>query len=158
MAAPAPTVRQTPAGRKLKDGMFSRITLAIDPDISFWEKVVKPPGITNGDPIPQTTMFNVDWETKAPQAINDMTNVTGTVAYDPAVKSQIDAAIGVETTITVTFWDGSTWAMYGYLMLFDPQDMQKGEQPEAEIEFVITNYDNTNNVEAGPLVTAVSGT
>lgn len=157
MAAPTATPRVTPAGRKLPDGMNSKITLASDTDISFWEKVVKPPGITNGDEIPQTTMFNADWETKYPQALNDMTPVTGTVAYDPAVLSQVAAILGVPTTITLSFWDGSTWAFYGYLKSFDPQDMQKGEQPEAEIEIVVMNFDTMNNVEAGPLVTSVAG-
>lgn len=158
MAAPAPTVRQTPAGIKLKDGFPTKITIGLDPDISFWEKSVKPPGADGGDEIDQTTMHNVDVTTKAPQSLIDFTVCSGVAAYDPNILNQILATINMETTITLTFSDGSTWSFYGYLKIFDPQELTRGVQPEANFEIVVTNWDPTNKVEAVPAVASVSGT
>jgi hypothetical protein len=60
MAAPTPTARVAPAGIKLKDGFPTKITLAADTNIEFWEKQVKPPGIDGGDAVVQTTMQMFD--------------------------------------------------------------------------------------------------
>jgi hypothetical protein len=70
----------------------------------------------------------------------------------------MEALINNETTITVHFPDGSTLAFYGYLKTFEPQEMTEGEQPEAECEFVVTNWDPANRVEAGPVMVEVAGT
>lgn len=158
MAAPTPTVRGTPAGRKLKDGFKSLITFANNTTIKFWEKTLKPPGIDGGEKIEQTTMHNTTYHTFAPQALKMLTDGTAKVAYDPAVFTQIVAICNQETTITVTFSDGSTWAFYGFLQKFEPDDLVRGTQPEATVTFVATNYDNANNVEAGPAVVDVIGT
>lgn len=158
MAAPTPVTRQTPVGRKLKDGFPVKVTFGADPDLSIWEKTLKPGKLTNGDPIDQTTQWNVTYTTKAPQGLIDIENITGSCAYDPAVKTQLIALIKVETSITLRFCDGSTWTYWGYLMSFDPSEMERGTQPDAQFEIVITNYDNSGNVEAGPAVASVAGT
>jgi hypothetical protein len=158
MAAPAPTVRIAPTGIKLKDGFSTKITFAVDPDISFWEKTVKPPSIDGGDPIEQMTMHNVDWRTVAPRSLKTLGESTSTVAYDPAVYDQIKAIINVETTVTVRFPDGSTLAFYGYLQKFEPSEHQEGTQPEATVTIIPTNFDPVNHVEAGPVLTSVAGT
>lgn len=158
MAAPVATVRQTPAGIKLKDGFRSLITFALDPDISFWEKTVTPPGIDGGDSIEQTTMHNVDWRTMAPRSLKTLTDSSTKVAYDPALYTQILSLINAETTVTVRFADGSTLAYYGYLKSFEPDEMSEGTQPEATINIVPTNFDPVNKVEAAPVLTSVAGT
>lgn len=157
-AAPSATVRQTPAGRWLKDGYQVLTTVALDPDISFWEKTITPPGLDNGDAIEQTTQHNADWRGFAPRGLITMTESTRTVAYDPAVYTQIAAVIGRETTITERFADGSTLAYYGYVKSFQPNEMSEGNQPEATVVIQPTNWDYTNNVEAAPVLTSVSGT
>lgn len=159
MAAPTATARETPVGIPLRRGFSTKITLAIDPDISFWEKKIKPPGFDNGDKINTTTMFNDTYRSFASRGLIEMTDVTGVAAYDPVLLSQINAVCGVETTITITFPDGTTWYFYGYLKNFDPQELSEDpNQPEAQLTFVITNWDPTNKVEAGPGITNVSGT
>lgn len=158
MAAPTPTVRQTPAGIKLDDGHATLVTFAADPDVSFWEKQVKPPGVDGGDPVNTSTMHNVTYSTTAPRTLKTLTAGATTVAYDPAVLTQIVALINVRTTITLTFPDGSTWAFYGFLKSFEPNELQEGNQPEATVNYVPTNYDPTNHVEAGPAVASVAGT
>lgn len=158
MAAPTPTVRGTPSGIKLKDGFRTKITFATDDNIEFWEKSVKPPGIDGGDSIPQTTMHNVDWRTMSPRQLKTLTESTTTVAYDPLLYTSILALVNVETTVTVTFPDGSTLAFYGFLQKFEPGDLKEGEQPEATVTITPTNFDPTNHVEAAPVLTNVAGT
>lgn len=159
MAAPTPTARSTPSGIPLRDGFSTLITCALDPDISFWEKEVQPPGRDGGDPIDTTTMHNTTYRTKAARSLIDLTDGTCTAAYDPAVSEQIDAIVNVETTWTVTHPDGSTEAFYGYLRTFTPQSHTEGSQPEAQLAWTPTNTDPANSwVEAGPALASVAGT
>ena len=158
MAAPSVTARSAPVGIKLDDGYSTKIAFAADPDVSFWEKTVKPPGIDGGDAIDQTTMHNTAYRTSAARALKTLTDSSSTVAYDPAVYTQILALINVEGSITIHFPDGSTLAFYGFLKSFEVNDHTEGEQPEATISIVPTNFDPTNKVEAAPVLTSVAGT
>lgn len=158
MAAPTPTTRVTPAGIMLEDGYQSLVTLAADTNIDFWEKTVQPPGLDGGEAIPITTMHNTVYRTFVSRELITLTPISFVAAYDPAVYDQITACLNVQTTITVTFADGSTLAFYGYLQKFDPAVMTEGAQPEATITIVPTNYDPTNHVEAAPVMTSVAGT
>lgn len=158
MAAPTPTARQLPTGIKLDDGYRTTICPAADPDISFWEKAVTPPGIDGGDEIDTTTMHNSDWRSRASRALKTLTEASVTAAYDPNLYTSILALINLETTYTVHFPDGSTLAFYGFLKSFMPGENVEGEQPEAEILIVPTNFDPVNKVEAAPALANVAGT
>lgn len=143
MAAPSATVRQDPAGIKLPDGYRALITLEDDPDISFWEKDVKPVGVDGGELIPQTTMHNDTVETFYPQSLYKLTDGTSKVAYDPAVITQIMAMVNRNQVITVRYRDGSTDAFWGCLRTFERDALQKGTQPEATVTFSATNTDDS---------------
>lgn len=158
MAAPTPTPRVYPSGIRLDDGFSSLITLAIDTNIEFWEKTVKPPGLDGGEKVDTMTMHNQSYRTYGPRKLKTLTDMTTKAAYDPIVYQSILAAINVRTTITVTFPDGSTLAFYGYLQKFEPDDLEEGKQPEATITIVPTNYDPVNHVEAAAVLTNVVGT
>ena len=158
MAAPSPTARGTPAGIPLRDGYQALITFVTNDVIKFWEKNVKPPGVDGGDAIPTTTMHNTTYRTFDARSLSELTDVTTTVAYDPAVYDEILALVNVRTTVTVTFADGSTICFFGFLRLFDASDLEEGTQPEASITIKPTNWDPSNNVEAGPVVDEVAGT
>lgn len=158
MAAPTPTARGTPAGIKLKDGFRTLITFSRSTTASLWEKTVKPPGIDGGDPIDQTTMHNSAWRTTAPRQLKTLTECSGKAAYDPNVVNQLYDLINIEQTITVTFSDGSTLAFYGFLKMFETDELSEGQQPEASFTIVPTNFDHVNKVEAAPVLTSVSGT
>lgn len=158
MAAPTPTPRQSPTGIKLKDGFSTKITFATKPAISLWEKTVTPPGIDGGDAIEQTTMHNTTWRTFASRSLKTLTDASFTAAYDPICFTDLLALINLETTITVTFPDGSTYAFYGYLRTFEPQEVSEGEQPEANCTITCTNFDPSAHVEAAPVLASVAGT
>lgn len=155
---PAPGARSTPAGLKLEDGFSTKITVALDPAISFWEKSVKPPGFDGGDAIETTTMHNIKLRTMAPRQLKTLTQMTTTAAYDPNVLNQVYSIINRKTTITVRFPDGSTLAFFGYIKSFEPNDMSEGNFPEATVTIVPTNVDPTTGAEADPVLTSVAGT
>lgn len=162
MAAPSPTARATPEGLKLDDGFSTLVTIGAtvgaDTDIKLWEKTVTPPGVDGGDAIETTTMHNTTWRTMTPRSLVTLTEMTFNAAYDPDVYDEVVAMINVETTITVTFPDGSTLAFFGFLKSFDPGECAEGTQPEATVTIVPTNFDSANDVEAAPLMTEVAGT
>jgi len=159
MALPSAGTRSTPAGIILADGFSSKIVITADTNISFWEKQVTPPAVDGGDAVEQTTMWNTTWRTKLPRDLISLEDIVTTVAYDPVVYDQIVAVINTNTTITVTFSDGSTLAFFGFLKRFEPSALVEGEQPEATVTFVATNIDPADTtVEAGPVMTEVAGT
>lgn len=157
MGIPATTARTTPAGSHLKNGHPTLIAFAADPDVSFWEKTVQPPGLDGGDPIDQTTMHNDTYRTMAPRSLITMTEFQVVAAYDPAVIDQILALINVEGAITVHHPDGSTEDFFGFLRQFERSEHTEGEQPEATITIVPTNVDPSDDSEAAVNYTAPAG-
>lgn len=158
MTAPAPTVRATPNGRKLKTGFKSLITFARVPDLAIFEMAVTPPGFDGKEPVDTTTMHNTVWDTMAPRKLVKMTNIKGKCAYDPKVWSDILSCLNIEDTITKRWSDGSTIAAFGFLNKFDPDEESEDKMPTASFEIVITNTDPTTGAEQAPVVNAVSGT
>lgn len=152
------TNRQTPAGTKLDDGFSIKIAFAVDPDISFWEKTVTPPGIDGGDKIPTTTQHNVAWRTFAARALKELTDGSINAAYDPEVIEQINSIINQPGEITIHFPDTSKLVVYGYLKSFTPAALSEGEQPTADITIVFTNYNPNTGAEVGPVFIDNSGT
>lgn len=157
MAAPSPTSRDAPSGIKLDDGYQTLVTIAADTDIAFWEKSITPPGLDGGDANDTTTMHNTTYRTFAPRALKTMTEMSLVAAYDPDIYDEILAVINTETTITVTFPDGSTLAFFGYVRTFAPSEVVEGGQPEATITVQPTNQDTTG-AEQAAVMTEVAGT
>lgn len=160
MANPATTTRQTPAGIKLRrGGPGVKIAFERDPDVSFWEIEVKPPMVEGGDAIDNTTQHNVTWRTSDSRKLMTLGEVTGRCCYDPNVYNNIISnLINQNGSITVLFPDGSTLDFFGFLKTFDPQGLTEEGLAEANFTVVPTNYDPDNDVEAGPVLTSVSGT
>jgi len=159
MAAPATTVRLTPSGIFLDDGYQSLIASARDPDVSFWEKTVQPPGLDGGDAIDVTNMHNISFRVMRARALTSLTEFTILAAYDPNVYNNIqDNLLNQEADYTVTFPDGSTLDFFAFLRVFAPADLAEGTNPEATITFQPTNFDPANNVEEGFVLTSVAGT
>ena len=130
----------------------------MDSDISLWEVEVTPPGIDGGEPVNTTTMHNITYETFSPQTLATMTAMTFTAAYDPDCYDEIIAILNDEGSVTVEFPDGSDLDFYGYLQKFEPQNATRGNMPLATVTIQPTNYDYSNNLEVGPVMTEVVGT
>lgn len=160
MAVPDHVTRVDPteSGIKLPDGYQTTIAFQHDAGIELWEKTVQPPGLDGGDPIDQTTMFNLVFRTTAPRSLITLTEASKVCAYDPDVYDQIQAILNLNGGVTVTFPDGSQLSFWGYLRLFEPQSMEEGSQPEANVTITPTNFDPINKVEAGFNLTEVAGT
>lgn len=158
MAAPTPTPRVAPGGIMLKDGYRSLFTFSLDPDISLEEVTITPGGEDLGDPVDQTTMWNDDYMTAAPQELSQTGPTTIECAYDPIVLTQLQAMKGIEQVGTLTWKDGSTYAQYGWVNGWALAPLVKGTQPRMTITWHNSNFDFTNDVEAGPALASVAGT
>lgn len=160
MAAPsAASSRPTPGGRFLTEGHSTVVVFSRKPSIGLWIKQPKPPGVDGGEKIKITSMHNLLYHTAAPQALIMITDGTFTASYDPqALADIITTLINAPGTITIFFPDNSTFAAYGYLQKFEPNQIQQGQQPEGQATVCITNWDVSNWVEAGPVITQVAGT
>ena len=159
MAAPATDIAvHDPDGIHLDDGYQTLISFAVNPQASFWEKSVKPPGMDGGDPIDTTTMHNQTWRTMAPRQLVSMTELNLTVAYDPVLYDAATVAgsalnlLNQKTTVNVTFPDGSVLAFYGFMRSFDPTPLEEGAQPEATMVVVVTNQDPSTGEEEDPVL------
>lgn len=159
MASPTASPRVLPTGYiKLREGFPTTIALSNAPGVGFWEETIKVPAIDGGEPIDTTTMLNANWRTLAPRKLKKLDPFTINAGYDPNVLPTIINNINIQQTITVWFPDGGALAFYGYMQKFDPGEMKEGTMPLANITFVPTNYDHVNEVEAGPVYTAGTGT
>lgn len=158
MTAPAPLTRSTPVGEALELGYQSLITIALDPDIAFWEKTVTAAGRDIGEAINISNQHTVRYHQKTAKALIDIGDIKINCAFDPAVGPQIDAILGVNTTITTTYPNGDTEAMFGFVKSFTPSGMSEAGQPEAEVTIVVTNRDPATGAEQGPVYTAYAGT
>jgi len=157
--APSPVAHVAPAGIRLKTGgpqVFH--TNALDTDISLWATETGFPGIDGGDPIDTTTQENVLYRTMAPRVLQTLTPFPVKYQYDPACYSQIIAILNRETTLTNRYNDGSTLAFYGYWQKAEFDAQTEGNPPTVTVTIVPTNFDPTNKVEAGPVLTSVAGT
>lgn len=138
---------------RIDDGFSTTIGFAGAPSIKFWEKEVTPPGVSGGGAVDTTTMRNEEWRTMSPKQLKTLSPAKLTVAYDPAVYTDIVAQVNVNQLITITFPDGSTLAFWGWLDEFTPGKNAEGEQPTAEVTIQPSNQ-NASKVETDPVYTA----
>jgi hypothetical protein len=150
--------RVAPVGIMLEDGYKTLFAFSLDPNISVWEKVVKPMGLDAGDMIDQTTMHNTRFRTSAPRSLITTTPMTAKVGYDPDAYNQVQAIIGREGTITEHLPDGSASTYFGVVKSFIPNDHSEGTSPEADMEIHATHRDPTTGAETGPVFRSAPGT
>ena len=159
MANPVTTTRLTPSGIRFPNGYSSKIAFNRDADFSFWERNVGSPGVDGGEPIDTTTMHNSTWRTMVARDLLTLTPFTVTGAIDAGVYTDsINNLINQEGSITRRLPDGSTLDFFGYLQKIEFGEFVEGEMPTATLTIVPTNYDPVNRVEAGPVLTSVTGT
>lgn len=151
MAAPAISARALPIAIRLDDGFQSVIVASTNPALEIFEKTVQPGAFEGGDPIMTTTMLNQTCETKSPQRLKGVDDIVVVAAYDPAYLEDFWDMINVPDAYTTAWPDGSAQAQWAYMRRFEPSPLTKGEQPEATITFVVTNWDPYACEEACPV-------
>jgi hypothetical protein len=160
MPAPSPLARTPPTAYRLPDGFKSTITFSLNASISLYEVELDDGGVTAGEMIKISTMFNSRWHTKAFRQLVDQGESTFMCGWDPKVYTSILAILGINQTVTHTFPEGSTYCYYGGLKEFKRGKLKEGEFPMATCTVAATNVDPTSVTEAeyGPVFTAGSGT
>lgn len=158
MANPSTTARVAPTGIPLTEGFQIYVAFALDPNIDIWEKTIKLPSIDMGDPIDITTQWNETWITVVSAALAAFGEIVIVGSFDPVAYSQIIAIKGVNSSVTIHLPDGSTIDFWGYVKKAEGPDAKKKEQPDMTVTVQPTNWDPTNRVEAGPVITSVAGT
>lgn len=143
---------------QMDDGHSTLLIIDADPDIPFWEKTVKPPGVDGGDPIETSTMHNSVWRTQVSRSLKTMTPCNLTAAYDPEIWCLIPDQVNAEGLMVVVFPNGDLVGFYGFLQSFEPQDHLEGAQPECDIVIAVTNNDPSDRSEQAPVWTTSSGT
>lgn len=152
MAAPSVQTRDTPAGIPQKEGHGTKIAMENDSNIEFWEVEVQPMGIDGGAEINMINMHLTTWEVFRAKTLKRGSPFTVSAQYDQMVYVSIMAQINQEQTLTVIHPDTSTTSFFGWMQNFDPQPNVSGQAPLANITFVPSSWDPTNNVEAGPAI------
>lgn len=138
--------------KRLDDGYQTLISFANAPSVKFYEKTVTPPGMDAGGEVDVTTMRNVKYRTRNPKHLITSTNISATVAWDPAAYNDVVSMIHVNQLITITLPDASTVAIWGWLDKFTPGEHREGEQPTATIDIIPSNQDNAQT-EQQPVIT-----
>lgn len=128
---------------RIDDGFSTILDFSLAPTVKFWEKTVTPPGVQGGGANNITTMRNTRYRTQAPKKLVTLSEMTETVAYDPAVLDDIMDMIQVNQELTLTHPDGSTWVFWGWLDEFTPGENTEGEQPTATVKIIPSNMDDT---------------
>lgn len=147
MTAPAPTTRVKPTAKMLGEGFKSLITFEADPDVEILEIEVTSGGEDIGDPIPASTMHNVSRETQDAPALVATSDGSILCAYNPTSRAAIRALMGVHTTITHTYPDGSSIADFGWVRSFAEGSRTIKGRCTATIGFSYAGKDSAGNEE-----------
>lgn len=143
---------------RMDDGFSTLITLGNAPTVKLYEKEVTPPGIQGGGPIDTTTMRNIEWRTASPKKLKTASQITLTVAFASGAIPIMRDQVGVNQQITVSFPDGSSLTIWGWVDEFTPGAFTEGEQPTATVTIQPSNHDNAQPPEeVAPLYSGGSG-
>lgn len=142
--------------RRLDDGFSTTIELELAPTVKLYEKEITPPNITGGGPIDTTTMRNTAWRTHAPKQLKAMGPISTTCAYATDAIPVLFAQVGKNQRMTITFADGASLRLWGWLDEFTPGAFKEGDQPTASVKFQPSMRDDTGE-EVAPEYIEPSG-
>ena len=158
MAAPGTTARTLPTGYKLPEGFKAAIAYSLRVAINIWEVEVTPAGIMVPE-IDTSTQHNITWKTKWISAWKESKPVAGTAGYDPDAMDDIVFLVGAQTgSFTVHAPQNTKYNYWGGMNDVTFQPWRAGQFPLLTYSNVVTNWDPTNRVEAGPAVVQAVGT
>jgi hypothetical protein len=109
------------------------------------EVSVTPPGVEGGGPNDTTTMRNVNWRTKQPKHLKELSDGACVFQYDPAIYDQILSIVNVNGVIRLDFPDGSALQFWGWLNNFTPGEAVEGAMPTATGTVHCSNQDDAGN-------------
>lgn len=141
-----------PVHERMDDGFSTIITFANIPSVKIYEKGITPPGISAGGPIETTTMRNVTWRTLSPRVLKSLLAASLTVAFASEAIPQIQAQVGQNQLITITFPDQSEITFWGWIEEFTFNEFVEGEQPTASMNITPGNIDDDKQ-EVAPVYT-----
>lgn len=135
---------------RLDDGFSTTIELENNPVIKLYERQVTPPGVSAGGAIAITTMRNLAWRTNSPKKLKTLSPWSAVCAYaTSAIYTAAVAQIGINQRLTISFADGSSLRIWGWLEEVSPAAFTEGEQPTATVTIHPSLHDN-NGVEVAP--------
>lgn len=156
---PTVTVRQAPAGNRLKKGRKCLVAFSLDPDIALWEIDPKPPGMSGGDMVDITTQHNNTRRQFEPRDLITDTDGTMSCAYDPRVYPQLLAVLNKKGSVTFLYPNGDTISWWAVLREAEPDGgMTEDNMPTMTITISPTNTNPTTGAEEGPLLVEAAGT
>ena len=141
----------------INDGFSTTIDFANAPSgvtLLIQEREVTPPSIDMGGENDTTTMRNTTWRTKQPKKLKTLGESSLVCKYDSEFYSQVLDMIGVNTLITVTFPDLTTYAFRGWLDKFTPNAIVEGEMATANVTIIAANQ-TAAGVETAPVFTGL---
>lgn len=142
----------------LEEGHGCKPIFHLNPGIRMRFISSKPPGFDGGEFIDLATMDDAPGSVRpmAPQSLFTATDITGTVAYDPACLTDLLAIKNQNGQITYQFSDGSSWVVWGALRVWDPQEATIGGRPTANVTIGLTNR-NASKVKSAPTYSTSGG-
>lgn len=134
-----------------QDGFRTLVSFEFAPNLSFWERRVKPFGFDLGGPIDEATLRSSLYRAKSPKSLITTTDLVMTGAYNANVYSTFVSLLRFIQVITLTFPNAQAMTFDGWCDKFDPQEHVDGESPNATLTVCASNQKNaqTGYVESG---------
>ena len=132
------------------DGKGTTITFGTSTTFIL-EMVRLNPGGQEVADIDVTHLGNTGYKTKKAAALKESAPITFDAHYDPSVT----VPYGVNEVITITFPDGGTKVVQGFLQTLDPGDAVEGDKMTCTGSITVSNL-NGSCVETGPVYTAAT--
>lgn len=118
------------------DGYKILFTFDLDPNIELWERSITPPGLDGTGPIEVATMRVTTFRIRAPKQLVTITEMTMVCAWEPGVYNSFILVMLDIGTMLVTFPDGQSLSLYGWLDKFMPTEFTEGNMPMANVTFI----------------------
>lgn len=127
------------------DGYQTLMAFSTDSSLSTVIEEInpQPSGLEGGDAIDTTTMRNSTWRTMAPQGLKTKTPITYDCAYDSLALDTLQSHINVIQQFTISFPDGSSEVIYGFLQNAIPGNNEIGARPTMSLTIVPTMQDSS---------------
>lgn len=135
-----------------------KVAFSLNSTVSFREFETTLPSWDGGEPINNTTHFNITFVTKRPNDLIEHGPMNFTALVDTLTFTEIQSLINREGSVTVRLADGGTIDWFAYLRSVTPQQGVRGQALQIQGVIEITNWDPANFLEVGPVVTNVTGT